>query len=60
MANTRTRRSGVALPAVELLGLTVLAFVVSLVAGVAFIVPAFVLGYDVASTAVLLGAMAAG
>jgi len=37
-----------------------LAFLVSLVAGVAFIVPMFVLGYDLAGTAVLLGATAAG
>lgn len=60
MANTTARRSGLALPLVELLGITVLAFVVSLVAGVAFIVPMFVLGYDLAGTAVLLGATAAG
>ncbi len=60
MANTRSHRSGLALPAVELLALTVLAFLVSLVAGVAFLVPMFVLGYDIESTAVLLGATAAG
>lgn len=60
MANTTARGAGWALPVLELLGLTVLAFLVSLVAGVAFIVPMFALGYDLAGTAVLLGATAAG
>lgn len=48
------------MPALEAFGLTALAFVVSLVAGVAFLVPTFVLGYDVEGTAVLLGATAVG
>ncbi|SFS11594.1 hypothetical protein SAMN05216559_3902 [Halomicrobium zhouii] len=60
MANTAARGADWALPVLELFGLTVLAFLVSLVAGVAFIVPMFVLGYDLAGTAVLLGATAAG
>jgi len=60
MANTSARRAGWALPVLELFGLTVLAFLVSLAAGVTFIVPMFVLGYDLAGTAVLLGATAAG
>ena len=60
MTNTASRRSGWAFRALELLGLTVLAFLVSLVAGVAFIVPMVVLGYDVAATGVLLGATAVG
>jgi hypothetical protein len=60
MANTAARGAGWALPVLELFGITVLAFLVSLVAGVAFIVPMFVLGYDLAGTAVLLGATAAG
>lgn len=44
----------------EAVGLTVLAFVVSLVAGVAFVVPLVVLGYGVQTTLVLVGSTAAG
>lgn len=44
----------------EVTGLTVLAFVFMLVLGVAFVVPMFVLGYDVESTTVLVGATAVG
>lgn len=60
MTRSNSRRPGVALPAVELVGLTVVAFLVSLVAGVAFIVPMFALGYELEATPVLLGATAAG
>lgn len=44
----------------DALGVTVVALVVSAVAGVAFLVPTIALGYDVASTWVLVGATAAG
>ncbi|MEA5388530.1 type II CAAX endopeptidase family protein [Haloarculaceae archaeon H-GB11] len=44
----------------EVVGLTVLALVISIVGGVAFIVPVLVLGFDVAATAVLVGLTAAG
>ena len=44
----------------ELLGLTVGIFLVSIVAGVAFVVPMIVLGYDIETTSVLLGATAVG
>lgn len=60
MANARSRPSNPVVAALELVGLTVLAFLVSLVAGVAFIVPMYVLGYDIQSTTVLLGTTAAG
>ena len=44
----------------EVVVLTALVFAVSLVAGVVFLVPLVVLGYDVGSTLVLVGATAAG
>lgn len=44
----------------EVLGLTVLAFVVSLLAGVIFLVPMLAMGYDVETTAALVGATAVG
>ena len=47
-------------PILAVLGVTVLAFVLSLGAGVAFLVPMLVLGYGVETTPVLLGATAAG
>lgn len=47
-------------PLVEPLALTVVALLVSLVAGVAFLVPLVTLGYDVETTGVLLGLTAAG
>lgn len=56
---TSTRESG-SRTVLEVVGLTALAFVVSLVAGVAFIVPVVVLGYDVQTTLVLVGSTAAG
>lgn len=45
---------------IEALGVTAIAVVVSVVAGVAFIVPTIALGYDVGTTWVLVGATAAG
>ena len=45
---------------VEAVGLTVVALVISIVAGVAFLVPLFALGYDPGETWVLVGATAAG
>ena len=44
----------------ELLGLTVAIFLVSLVAGVAFVVPLLVLGYGIETTLVLVGSTAVG
>jgi membrane protease YdiL (CAAX protease family) len=44
----------------EALGLVAVAFVLSLVVGVAFLVPLFVLGYDIESTLVLVGSVAVG
>jgi hypothetical protein len=44
----------------ELVGLTLLTFVIALVAGVVFIGPLIALGYDVQSTPILVGATAAG
>lgn len=44
----------------EVLGLTVVAIVISLVAGVAFVVPVLALGFDLQATPVLVGATAAG
>ncbi|ELZ88300.1 CPBP family intramembrane glutamic endopeptidase [Haloferax sulfurifontis] len=43
----------------ELVGLTVLTFVIALLAGVVFIVPLVALGYDIQSTPILIGATAA-
>ncbi|WP_336000233.1 CPBP family intramembrane glutamic endopeptidase [Halorientalis halophila] len=60
MSNVDTRRSGLVRPVAELVGLTVAAFLVSLIAGVAFIVPMFVLGYGIETTLVLVGSTAAG
>jgi hypothetical protein len=60
MENSATRTRGVARPALEVVGLTVVAFLVALVAGVVFIVPLVALGYDVQTTAVLLAATAVG
>jgi membrane protease YdiL (CAAX protease family) len=60
MSNVDTHRSGLVRPVAELVGLTVVAFLVSLIAGVAFIVPMFVLGYGIETTVVLVGATAAG
>lgn len=60
MSNVDTHRSGLVRPVAELVGLTVVAFLVSLVAGVAFIVPMFVLGYGIETTVVLVGSTAAG
>ena len=54
-----TRESGGRI-VLEVVGLTVLAFVVSLVAGVVFLVPLVALGYGVQTTLVLVGATAAG
>lgn len=44
----------------EAVGLTVVALVISIAAGVAFLVPLFALGYDPGETWVLVGATAAG
>ena len=44
----------------ELVGLTLLTFVIALVAGVVFIGPLIALGYDIESTPILVGATAAG
>ncbi|TKR25970.1 CPBP family intramembrane glutamic endopeptidase [Natronomonas salsuginis] len=44
----------------EAIALTVLAFLVAVVAGIVFLVPTIALGYDVDSTPVLIGATAAG
>ena len=44
----------------ELVGLTVLTFVIALLAGVVFIAPLVALGYDIESTPILVGATAAG
>jgi len=52
-----SRPVGVALEAVALV---VVAFVVANIVGVAFLVPLFVLGYDFATTLVVLGATAVG
>jgi hypothetical protein len=60
MSSADTRRAGLVRPGAELVGLTVVAFLVSLVAGIAFIVPMFVLGYGVETTIVLLGSTAVG
>lgn len=60
MANAARHGSRSAFPILESISLTIAAFIVSLVAGVAFIVPMFVLGYDLEATAVLLGATAVG
>ena len=54
-----TRKSG-GRTVLEVAVLTALVFVVSLVAGVVFLVPLVVLGYDVGSTLVLVGATGAG
>ncbi|MFC6824980.1 CPBP family intramembrane glutamic endopeptidase [Halopelagius fulvigenes] len=43
-----------------MVGLAVLTFIVALVAGVVFIVPLIILGYDIQNTAVLVGLTAAG
>jgi hypothetical protein len=57
---TTARARAVARPALEVVGLTVVAFLVALVAGVVFVVPLVALGYDVRATGVLLGATAVG
>ncbi|SEP31280.1 hypothetical protein SAMN04487948_1446 [Halogranum amylolyticum] len=44
----------------EMLGLTVLTFVIALVAGVVFIAPLIALGYDIETTSILVGATAVG
>ena len=56
MTNQQTPARTVA----ELLGLTVGVFLVAIVAGVAFVVPLLALGYDIQTTAVLLGSTAIG
>lgn len=57
----RTRRStGSARTVLELIGLTLVAFVIAVLAGVMFIVPMIVLGYDLDATLVLIGGTAAG
>ncbi len=58
-SQARRRESGLRTVA-EAVVFTALAFVVSLVAGVAFIVPLVVLGYGVQTTLVLVGSTAAG
>ena len=58
-APSRRTRSP-ALAVLEAVGLTVLALVISVAAGVAFLVPLFALGYDPGTTWVLVGATAAG
>ena len=58
-SETSSHGSGVRTVA-EVVGLTALAFVVSVVAGVAFIVPMVALGYEIQTTLVLLGSTAAG
>lgn len=56
MSEPAQARHGSALRAIlEVIGLTVLAFVVALVAGIAFIVPLLVLGYNIQATFVLVG-----
>jgi membrane protease YdiL (CAAX protease family) len=44
----------------EAIALTVIAFLIAVAAGIAFVVPTIALGYDVDSTPVLIGATAAG
>ncbi|MFC6865420.1 CPBP family intramembrane glutamic endopeptidase [Halomicroarcula sp. GCM10025817] len=44
----------------EVVGLTAVAILISLVAGVAFVVPVLALGFDLGTTPVLVGATAAG
>lgn len=44
----------------EIFGLTILTFVIALLAGVVFIVPLVALGYDIESTSILVGATAVG
>lgn len=60
MTETEGRARGSVRPITEAIGLTVGAFVVSLLAGVAFIVPLVALGYDIAATWILLGSTAIG
>ncbi|WP_255152888.1 CPBP family intramembrane glutamic endopeptidase [Halorarius halobius] len=60
MSNVDTRRAGLVRPVAELVGLTIVAFLISVVAGVAFIVPMLVLGYGIETTIVLIGSTAAG
>lgn len=60
MSNISRRVLGSARLVVEIAGLTALAFLVSLVGGIAFLVPIVVLGYGIATTAVLLGSTAVG
>lgn len=55
-----SRSPSLARVGVEVVTLLVVALVVSLVAGVAFVVPALVLGYGIDTTGVLLGSTAAG
>lgn len=47
-------------PILEVIGLTILAFVVATVVGVMFIIPLVALGYDVQTTFVLVGATGVG
>jgi len=44
----------------EVVGLTIATFVVAITAGVAFIVPLVLIGDDIETTAVLIGATVAG
>jgi hypothetical protein len=44
----------------EVVGLTIATFVVAIIAGVAFIVPLVLIGPDIETTAVLIGATVAG
>ncbi|MEA5389303.1 type II CAAX endopeptidase family protein [Haloarculaceae archaeon H-GB11] len=60
MSSVDARRSGLVRPVAELVGLTIVAFLISVVAGVAFLVPMFVLGYGIETTVVLIGSTAAG
>ena len=59
MGATRQSQSGTR-TVLELVGLTLLTFVIALVAGVVFIGPLIALGYDIQSTPILVGATAAG
>jgi hypothetical protein len=60
MPNKASRPSGSVRPVLELVGLTAVAFLVSIIAGVAFLVPMLVLGYGIETTGVLLGSTAVG
>ncbi len=54
------RQAGAFRIALEMIALTVVAFVIAILAGIVFIVPMIVLGYGIETTLVLVGGTAAG